>query len=592
MSKTLIIVESPSKAHKIQDYLGQDYIVMASYGHITDLAKGGKHGIGVDIDNNFKPHYVLQDDKIKVLDDLLNAAKKADLVLLFGDNDREGTAISYQIKQRLDGIKAPMKRGVFNEITKKAILKAISEACDIDMNIVHSQEARRILDRIVGFKASPLLMNFFGGGLSAGRVQSVLTRMIIDREQEIQSFVPENYWTIQITLAKDQEDKFITKYSGKLDNQTSADSMKAKLLAGQEYIVSQVLAEEEKKYPEPPLVTSSLQRLMSRVHGFGADRTMKAAQSLYESGCCTYIRTDSVRVGDEALSDVRQWISDNSFELLKKPNVFKNKDAAQDAHECIRPSDLNLTASNNFSITDPDQKLVYEAIWKNFIASQMAPAIFNTLKVTAHIKGDKLAEVKASGKSLKSKGYLEILGIDDNSKIDIPNLSKGDILNLFGASPVKMEKKQTQPLPRYSEDKLIKELVNKNIGRPATYADLLSKVTTRNYVEKKGNVYHATDLGKKITNVLTEFFTFMDYNYTSELEKKLDDIESGKINHIDMLKDFYPKFQQELNAAYHKYGGTICDKCGNPMVTRTAKLSGEKFLACSIYSCKNTKNIK
>lgn len=591
--KTLVIVESPSKADKIQNYLGKDYIVMASKGHITDLAKGGPHGLGVDVNNNFKPKYVLMEDKIDTLDALLKACQKVDKILVASDPDREGEAIAWHLASRLEDVGKPIKRMVFNEIKKDKLLKAVKDVRDIDMNLFHAQEARRILDRLVGFTASPFLMNFFGPKLSAGRVQSVVTKMVIDREREIESFVPEEFWTINTSLSKDSKSSFIAKYTGRLTDEKMAESVKLKLSDKKsEYVVSEVLAEEEKKFPTPPLVTSSLQQIMSRVHGFGADRTMKAAQSLYESGYCTYIRTDSVRVGDEALKEVRDWISSNNYEMPKKANIFKNKDAAQDAHECIRPSDLSLIPGQNFAIIDHDEKLVYETVWKYFVASQMMPATFNTLKVTCHLKNDKNMEVKASGKALKSKGFLEILGINDDSKIDIPPLSNGDTLKLFGDKPVKCERKQTQPPPRYSEDKLIKELVNKNIGRPATYADLLSKITARNYVEKKGNVYHATDLGKKITDVLNKYFTFMDYDYTAKMEQQLDEVEGGKVNHIEMLKKFYPEYKKELDVAYVEYGGTLCDKCGSPMSTRTVKATGDKFLSCSAYpKCKFSKNI-
>lgn len=592
--KTLVIVESPAKAEKIQNYLGKDYVVLASKGHITDLAKGGKHGIGVDINRDFKPHYVLSDDKIDVLDRLLSAAAKVDQIFVASDPDREGEAIAWHLSQRLSDVGKPIKRMVFNEIKKDKLLKAVKDVRDINMDLFHSQEARRILDRLVGFTASPFLMNFLGPKLSAGRVQSVVTRMVIDREREIEAFVPEEFWTIQVNLSKDSKNGFATKYSGKLTDQATAEAMRVKLAAkGTEFVVSQVLAEEEKKAAPAPLVTSTLQRIMSKEHGFNAERTMKAAQSLYESGYCTYIRTDSVRVGDDALAEVREWLKNNKHEVPKKPNVHKNKDAAQDAHECIRPSDLSLLPGQNFAIIDPDEKKVYETIWNYFVASQMMPAVYNTLKVTAHVKGDKSGEVKASGKALKDSGFLVILGITDSATIDIPSLSVGDTLVHHGKSPVKMEKKQTQPPPRYSEDKLIKELVTKNIGRPATYAELLSKITSRNYVEKKGNVFHATDLGKKITDVLSKYFTFMDYNYTAKMEQQLDEIESGKVNHIDMLKKFYPEFKKEIDKAYLEYGGALCDKCNSPMAVRVAKATGEKFLACSGFpKCRNTKPIK
>ncbi len=595
--KTLVIVESPAKGQKIQGYLGKDYVVMASKGHITDLAKGGKHGLGVDVDKNFKPHYVLMEDRLDIMDSLLAAAKKADRILVASDPDREGEAIAWHLADRLADVGKPIKRMVFNKITKAKLQKAVKEVRDIDMNLFHSQEARRILDRLVGFTASPFLMNFFGPKLSAGRVQSVVTRMVIDREREIEAFVPEDYWTIHVKLqpnlfARDGSDIFEAKYPGKITDQKTADAVKASL-DHQDYIVSEVLADEEKKYPNAPLVTSTLQRLMSKQHGFSADRTMKAAQSLYESGYISYIRTDSVRVADEEVENIRQWLTDNKYGVPKKPNAYKNKDAAQDAHECIHPSDLSLEPSTQMAIIVPDEKLVYETIWKNFVASQMLPAIYNTLKVTAHVKGNKAAEVKASGKTLSSHGFLQILDILDDSKIEIPShLSVGDALHLVDNRSIRVEKKQTQPPPRYSEDKLIKELDSRNIGRPATYAELLSKITARNYVEKRGSVFHATDLGKKITDELAQYFTFMDYDYTAKMEQQLDEIEGGKVNHIDMLKKFYPEYKQELNRAYINHGAALCSQCDSPMIVRTAKADGSKFLACTAFpKCRNTRPI-
>jgi DNA topoisomerase-1 len=434
-------------------------------------------------------------------------------------------------------------------------------------------------------------MNFFGPKLSAGRVQSVVTRLVIDREREIEAFVPEEFWTIQVELSKDHDKSFLTKYSGRPTNQTEANAVKAKLV-GRDFVVSEVVAEEEKKSPQAPLVTSALQQIMSKEHGFGADRTMKAAQTLYEGGYVTYIRTDSVRVDDASVTELRDWLKTNNHEVPAKPNTFKNRDAAQDAHECIHPTDLTLLPGENYAVVDPDEKLVYQVIWNNFVASQMVPAVYSTLKITAHVIDNPNQEVKASGKAHKSPGFLTILGIVDDNKIDIPELREGDILKLFGKIPIRLEKKATQPPPRYSEDKLIKELVNKSIGRPATYAELLSKITIRNYVEKKGNVYHATDLGKRITDELTSFFTFMDYDYTARMERQLDEIEGGKVNHVDMLRKFYPEYKQQLSRAYTQHGTEMCDQCGSPMVMRTAKSDNSKFLACSDYPrCKRTRNV-
>lgn len=593
MIKTLVIVESPSKASKIQEYLGKEYIVMASKGHIEDLAKGGRFGFGIDIENNFKPHYVLMEDKISTLDDLIAAAKKCDIILTAGDNDREGTAICASLARRLADCDKPIKRIIFNEITKKAIMKAIKDPTEIDMNIVHSQEARRILDRLVGFMASPFIMSFFGPKLSAGRVQSVVTRMVIDREREIEAFIPEEFWTIQANLTKDGKVGFQTKYSGRLTDAKSAEDMRVRLaIKDAQLIVSEVLADEEKKNPSPPLNTITLQRIMSKDHGISVDRTMKAAQTLYEAGYCTYIRTDSVRAGDEAVEEARKYLSDNKIQVPKKPNIYKNKGESQDAHECIRPSDLSLLPEDNFAIIDSDEKIVYETIWKQFVASQAMPALYKTMKVTAHVKNDKSAEVKASGKALSSPGYLQVLGITDDSKIEIPLLNVGDTLTHHGKFPVRMEKKSTQPPPRFSEDKLLKSLEDKGIGRPATYADLLSKIASRNYVEKKGSVYHATDLGKKITDELVRSFTFMDLNYTAKLEEKLDLIENGKLDKTSMLKEFYPKFKKELDLAYIGHGATMCSKCGSPTSVRTVAKTGDKFLGCTSFpKCKHTINL-
>lgn len=585
--KTLIIVESPAKGQKIQEYLGKDYIVMASKGHITDLAKGGIHGLGVDVTNNFKPRYVLSEDRFEIMDDLLAAAKKVDRILVASDPDREGEAIAWHLADRLADTGKPIKRMVFNKIKKDVLLKSLKEIRDIDMNLFHSQEARRILDRLVGFMASPFLMNFFGPKLSAGRVQSVVTRMVIDREREIENFVPEDFWTIQTKLTNGNKESFVAKYTNRLTVVADANAAKT-ALDTPDYVISEVLSSEEKKSPAPPLVTSTLQRIMSKQHSFDAERTMKAAQSLYESGYVSYIRTDSVRVGDEDVEVVRQWLKDNKHSVPAKANTFKNKDAVQDAHECIHPTDLTLVPGAQYAIIDPDEKLVYETIWKSFIASQMSPAVYDTMSVTAHPVDNPKFKVKSSGKALKSKGYLEMFGVDDGEGIDIPVLKVGDKVSLSGKGALKMEKKSTQPPPRFSEDKLIKELDNKNIGRPATYADLLSKITNRNYVEKKGNVFHATDLGKKITDELTTYFTFMDYNYTAKMEQQLDEIESGKVNHIDMLKKFFPGFKKELDQAYLGHGGSLCEKCGSPMSIRSTK-TGDKFMGCTAFpKCRNT----
>jgi len=594
--KTLIIVESPSKAKKIETFLSKDYKVLSSVGHITDLAKGGSFNLGIDLNNKFKPRYVLQEDKLEILEGLMTAAEMCDNILIASDPDREGEAIAWHLHDRLVDCGKPIKRIEFREITKKAVTEAIKNPRDINMHLFKSQEARRILDRIVGFMTSPFLMNFFGPNLSAGRVQSVVTRMIIDREREIETFKPEEYWVLKSNLTKDAKMGFWVKYDPKVSCEADAKIVLSGLKGSDKndavYVVSSVESSEEKKKPVAPLVTSELQRIMSKKFGLSADKTMKAAQTLYETGYVTYIRTDSVRVEEDALKSVRKFIVDEGYVLPKTANVHKNKDAAQDAHECIRPTDLSIRP-NTPELADPSEKKVYEMIWKYFVASQMMPAIYDTMKVSIYLKSDKKMILKTSGKALKDKGFLEVLGATDDSKIDIPLLNKGDELTLLGKDPVTCEQKFTQPTGRFSEDTLIKTLVAKSIGRPATFADILSKICNRNYVEKHGNVYHATDLGKTITDSLAEFFTFMNYDYTSEMEDKLDSIEQGKIESTDMLGAFYNPFKKELDKAYISKGSAPCEKCESPMIVRQTKVGGNKFLGCSNYpNCRNTKQIE
>ena len=576
MPQTLVVVESPVKAEKIQEFLGNKYKVMASMGHITDLGKGGANNTGIDVLNDFKPRYVLLADKVKTFASILEQASKSKLVLIASDGDREGEAIAWHLSSRLAGISAPIKRMVFNEIKKITILSAVQNVREIDMNLFESQETRRLLDRLVGFLASPFLMNVMNSNLSAGRVQSVVTRMIVDRESDIAKFNPEDFWTISAKVNNGKED-FTIKYSGKLSTQKDADYVKNNSKNG--FIVSSVERKPEKVTPPPPLVTSTLQRIMSKQFGISADRTMKAAQSLYELGYCTYIRTDSVRCSEEALAEVRDYIK-NNYSVPKTPNVFKNKNSAQNAHECIRPSDLSLKPDNSFILTDNDQQKVYEMIWKYFVASQMNPATYDTLKITCKSNADNKILFKAFGKVLSSKGFFDVLGTNDNSKIDIPNLNVGDVLSVKN---IDSQKKQTQPPPRYSEDKLIKELENKNIGRPATYAELLSKISVRNYVEKRGSVFYPTELGKQVTEKLEKYFSFMNYDYTAELELKLDKIESGELNKIKVLSEFFKEFQSQLKLAYTDNDVELCSKCGSAMVTKTNRKTQEQFVSCSNY---------
>jgi len=588
---TLVIVESPTKAEKIQKFLGHDYIVLSCRGHIADLAKGGKFGMGIDVDKNFKPHYMLMSDKVDTLNSLLNAAKKSDMILLASDPDREGEAIAWHLQERLMDTDKPIKRIVFNAITKKDIINSLKNVRDVDMHLVHSQETRRIIDRLVGFTVSPYLMNYFGPKLSAGRVQSVVTRMIIDREVDIEQFIPDEYWNINVSLSKDKEASFIAKYDSKVSDQATANAITDIMKLAGKFVVSDVIADEEKRGAPPPLITATLQQIMSKSFGIPADRSMKAAQSLYENGYCTYIRTDSVRADDDAIKDVRNWLKSNNHKIPSKPNTFKNNDSSQDAHECIRPSDLSLSPTNNVEIVSPDEKKVYEVIWKSFVASQMTPAVFSTLKVTLVPENSPTHKVKISGKALKDGGYLNITGTNAATSIDIPNLVKGDAVYPFGKDHVKCEKKQTQPPPRFTQHALVKELKDRGIGRPATYAEILNKITGRDYVVQVGSVYKPTELGRKINNELVIFFEFMDYDYTSNMEKQLDEIADNKKDYIKILKEFYDPFKVSLDKAYISHGASICEKCTYPMVIKTSK-TGSRFLGCSHYPrCKNIKSI-
>ena len=589
--KTLVIVESPAKASSIQKYLGKDYIVKASKGHITDLAKGGRFGLGIDIDKDFKPRYVLMEDKIQTLNELLSAAKNVDQILIASDPDREGEAIAWHLKQRLADTEKPIKRITFQEITKKAVNDSLKKVRDVDVKMFHSQEARRILDRIVGFTVSPFLMNYFGPKLSAGRVQSVVTKLIIDREEEIENFKPETYWNINVALSNDGKNSFVAKYDTKITEQKNADNVVAIMKEANNFVVSEVIAEEEKKNPSAPLITSTLQQVMSKNYGVPADRAMKAAQSLYENGYITYMRTDSVRIEGEALNNVRDWLTKNNYVVPTKANIFKNKDASQDAHECIRPTDLDIEPSTQTEIVMPDEKLVYEAIWKHFVASQMTPAIFDTLKLTLHPDNNPTYKVRAGGKALKNSGFLKMLSTNAATKIDLPSLNKGDVVNLFGNPAVVAEKKQTQPPPRYNQYSLGKELENRGIGRPATYAEIYSKITGRDYVVITNNTYKPTDLGRKINAELIKFFDFMDYGYTANMEQQLDEIAHKNKDHVKMLKDFYKTFKKSLDDAYINHGAGICEKCTYPMVKKNSK--NGPFMGCSNFpACKNTKPIK
>lgn len=594
--KTLIVVESPSKAKTISKYLGQDFIIRASYGHMIDLSSGGKNKIGVDIVNNFKPKYQIIPDKKDKLNSIIDAAGIVDNILLASDPDREGEAIAWHIAECLESTGKPIKRVLFHEITKSAILKAINNPIDLNKNLFDAQQARRVLDRIVGYMVSPYVISTLGPKLSAGRVQSVAVKLIVDRDKEIDEFKAEEYWNIAASLDKNSlgKSKFIAKLNQKVNDKLQAESIK-KDLENCDYFVSKVEAEEKVKKPFPPFTTSKLQQAAAAKFKFAVNRTMKAAQSLYEDGFCTYIRTDSTRSSPESIEAAREWIKNQKYDVPSKYNIYKNNDAAQDAHEAIRPTDINLTP-DQINTGDEDQNKLYKLIWERFVASQMKPAIYDTVNIIIKTSNDYI--LKASGKTLKYAGWLDLTSDadskkDDDEGVQLPILSEKE--KLFLVKPgILAEQKFTQPPSRFNEGSLVKELERRGIGRPSTFANIISKITDRNYVEKKKEMFVSTDLGKKIINLLDNKFDFINYEYTANMEIKLDKIAEGKLDYAQMMKDFYTPFESNLEKAklsLFKETNHICEKCNSVMLLKHGKFG--YYISCSnVKNCKNNKSVE
>lgn len=586
MKKVLVIVESPNKAKKISEILGEGYTVQATNGHIVELAKGGHHGIGVDIENGFKPKYTLMQDRVATLDSINKKVEECDEIVLLADPDREGISIAWHVQERIKGFGKPMKMTTTQEITKTGIKNAFKKLRDIDMNVVKAQEARRVLDRIVGFTSSPFLSKVENINLSAGRVQSVVVELVVDREQEIASFVPETYFTIDVNLFKDIP--FKSSFPSKIKDEEIGSSI-VEIIEKSDFKVDKIEDTIESKSPPAPLVTSTLQQMMSKLHGFNAEKTMKIAQTLYESGLITYIRTDAPAISKEALDEVREYLKNKNYKIPKKPNEYKSKGAAQEAHECIRPVGLDVDVTSGFFNLSDDEKKEYDVIWKYFVASQCEPAKFSKRKVIfVANNSDESEKIKlvSSGKCLIESNFMDILDQKDDSKIEIPNLVVGDIVKLNKENPVIFSKKKTKPPARFPLSDLIKELESRGIGRPSTFADILSRIEKRNYVELKGNVYHPTDLGKKITKILKSNFKFMDYDFTSKMEDDLDLIAEGKLSYLDMMNSFYPEYKKELTNAYIRANIDICKQCSSPMV-----IIKDKNPYCSNYrNCKKGNN--
>lgn len=589
-SKILVVVESGAKAKTIQKYLGSDYIIRETKGHLFDLASFGYKGLGIDIINDFKTKYELIPDKKDKLEAIVSAAKGCDRIYLASDPDREGEAIAWHLAEYLENLGKPISRVLFHEITKKALIKSVENPIDLNKNLFDAQQARRVLDRLVGFLVSPYLHKTLGGNLSAGRVQSVAVRLIVDREREIENFVPEEYWNILAKFSNSlKKEFFFAKYVGKITNQEEADKIK-KDLENSTFVISNIVREEQKKPAPPPFTTSTLQQVASKTLGMSAQNTMKAAQSLYEAGIVTYIRTDSVRSSPESIESLRNYLKVNNFDIPEQPNVFKVKDNAQDAHEAIRPTDVEKTPSKVF-VSDDEQR-VYSLIWERFVSSQLSPAVYDV--TTIHVKSSTGHDLKAQGKVLKSKGWL-ILNVDKDEEASdeglLPNYPENEELQLI-APKLKIEKKSTKPPSRYKEHSLTKELEHRGIGRPATYAAIMQKVTDRKYVEKRKDTFYPTELGKTVSDKLCEFFNFVEYKYTAKMEEQLDLIAEGKLQYLDMMRDFYSTFKTQLKTAYlhnEKDYGFKCESCNSRMLLRRNQF-GLYFSCINFPQCKIIKS--
>ncbi|MCI6560344.1 MAG: type I DNA topoisomerase [Ruminococcus sp.] len=610
----LVIVESPAKAKTIQKYLGTGYEVIASMGHIRDLPKSK---LGVDTDNNFQPQYIDMKGKEDVIKDLKKRAKKCGKVYLATDPDREGEAISWHIAQMLNLDMNANNRVAFNEITKSGVQSGMSNPHKIDVDLVNAQQARRILDRLVGYKLSPFLWKKVKRGLSAGRVQSVAVRLVVDRENEIRKFVPKEYWSIDAKFTapgsrKVFEAALVTVDGKKLEipNQAEADNLLARL-EGAEYTVKSVRKRVTKKQPAPPFITSTLQQEASRKLGFSAKRTMKAAQELYEGvdiegigavGLITYMRTDSLRISDEAKAAAAKYIETvyGKEYLPPEPRSFKSKSNAQDAHEAIRPSMPDYSPERVKSSLTSDQFKLYKLIWERFIASQMANALLDTVSVDIEAAG---CIFRASGYSVKFDGftvlYVESADSAEENKKMLPPLAEKDKLKL---KSIGGNQHFTQPPARYTEASLIKALEENGIGRPSTYAPTITTITARQYVEHEGKQLKPTNLGEVITELMKEHFkNIVDARFTAKMESDLDEVEQGEKDWVAALHEFYDDFSKTLEKAETAMEGkrvkvpdeetdVVCELCGRKMVIKYSRYG--KFLACPGFpECKNTKKI-
>ena len=610
----LVIVESPAKAKTIQKYLGGGYEVVASMGHVRDLPKTL---LGVDVDNGFVPHYVDIAGKSSLIRSLREKAAASDGVILATDPDREGEAISWHLAQLLKEDVSACNRVTFNEITRSGVTQGMSNPRKLDMDLVNAQQARRILDRIVGYKLSPFLWKKVRKGLSAGRVQSSTVRLLVDREDAIRAFVSEEYWNLDAQLTDAAATRaFTARLHGKGGKKLTVKSGEQaqqiiEVLRGEAFTAAEVKCGVRRIAPAPPFITSTMQQEASRKLSFSSRRTMKAAQELYEGvevagigavGLITYMRTDSLRISEEARAAGNEYIRARygSKYLPEKPRYYKSRNNAQDAHEAIRPSTPSLTPDQVKDSLTPDQYKLYKLIWERFIASLMANCVQDTSQVDI-AAGDYI--FKASGYTVRFDGYtvLYVEGHDEDTEADgpLPAIAKGDVLNL-----IKLEPSQhfTQPPARYTEATLIKAMEENGIGRPSTYAPTVSTILARNYIEREGKSLRPTSLGEVTTRLMQQQFPdIVDVDFTAQMEKKLDLVEHGSTDWVATLDDFYQEFSKSLRAAEQSLSGerikvpeeesdVLCDKCGRKMIIKTGRFG--KFLACPGYpSCRNTKRI-
>ncbi|HXH27496.1 MAG TPA: type I DNA topoisomerase [Candidatus Polarisedimenticolia bacterium] len=621
MGKSLVIVESPAKAKTINKFLGRNFTVKASMGHVRDLPK---KRLGVDEKNDFKPTYEILPGRKKVIEELKKAAGAAEKVFLAPDPDREGEAICWHLSEILKKTNRHLHRVMFNEITKRAVLQGMENPQKIDAHRVDAQQTRRILDRLVGYKISPLLWDKVRRGLSAGRVQSVALRIVVEREREIQAFTPVEYWTLGALLEGSQPPPFearlikIDDAKADLKSQQETDAVLAGLHDAS-FVVRSVEAKEKKKNPVPPFITSKLQQDASRKLGFTVKKTMTLAQRLYEGmdlgemgtvGLITYMRTDSTRVAPEALQEVRDHIARaHGAEFLpEEPRYYKAGKMTQGAHEAIRPTSLQLTPERVRRHLQKDEFALYSLIWNRFVASQMRPAVFDV--TTADIEAGRCL-FRATGSTMKFAGYLAVYQDiiekkreepgaqpdEDDASRALPPLGQGDRLTLR-----KLDPKQhfTQPPPRFTEASLVKEMEENGIGRPSTYATILATLQNREYVEKADGKFVPSELGMTVTDLLVGHFgDIVDVKYTARMEEELDEIEEGRLDYVDALKEFNRQFAKDLKAAAANMENIktkeeptdrTCEKCGRPMVIKWGRYG--RFVACSGYpDCKNTQEL-